>query len=316
MKGGRPFHIVVAEPFDATAIAHLEEIGKVSLLEDSAPQTLIDALPDADALLVRSRAHVTARIIEAAPHLKVIGRASPTIDHIDLRAARRRKISVVYAPHVAVTSTAEFALGLILSLVRSISYYDRKLRDGKFDALRPSRGREMCHQTLGLLGIDPVAEALGRMCTAAFESRILYHDPAGKTSTAFEGQSVGLDTLLEESDILSVHLPLSPDTRGLLNAERIAKLRETAVLVNTSRGAVIDTIALAAALKKRHLAGAGLDAFETEPLPTHHPLRMAPNCILTPRVAGATLDASAGRFQVADDVVRVLKGEPPQHPVP
>ncbi len=79
---------------------------------------------------------------------------------------------------------------------------------------------------------------------------------------------------------------------------------------------MIDTIALAAALKKRHLAGAGLDAFETEPLPTHHPLRMAPNCILTPRVAGATLDASAGRFQVADDVVRVLKGEPPQHPVP
>ncbi len=316
MKGGKTFRIVVAEPFDADAVASLEKIGKVSILENSAPQTLIDALSDADALLVRSRAHVTARIIEAAPNLKVIGRASPNTDHIDLRAAKRRNISVVYTPNVALTSTAEFTLGLILSLSRRIHYFDAQLRDGKFDTLRTPSGHEMAHLSIALLGINPVAETLGRMCHAAFASPIIYHDPTGRAPTEFPAEPRDLETLLREADILSIHLPLSPATRGLLNAERLALLKTTAVLVNTSRGPVIDTVALAEALKKRHIAGAALDVFETEPLPTNHPLRRAPNCILTPHVAGTTLDASAGRYDVAGDVVRVLQGEEPQHPAP
>ncbi len=315
MKGNKPYQIVIAEPFDAAAISRLEEIGKVFILENSSPDAMIDALPDADALLVRSKAHVTARIIEAGPQLKVIGRASPTIDHIDLRAARERSISVVYAPHVAVRSTAEFTLALILAIRRRIPYYDRQLRDGKFDTVRGPSGHEMRHQTLGLLGIDPVSERLGAMYKAAFEARILYHDPAGRAPGEFQGQAVELDTLLGDSDILSVHLPLLPETRGLLNVERIAKLKTTAVLVNTSRGQVIDGVALAHALRKRQIAGAALDVFDTEPLPANHLLRRVPNCILTPHVAGSTLDAAASRFNVADDVVRVLKGESPRHPV-
>ncbi|MBN2563237.1 MAG: 3-phosphoglycerate dehydrogenase [Phycisphaerae bacterium] len=316
MKGGRPYRIVMAEPFDAAAVARLQEIGQVDILQDSTPERLIEALPKADALLVRSRAHVTARIIEAAPQLKVIGRASPNTDHIDLRAARRRDISVVYAPLVAVTSTAEFTLGLMLTLSRRIHYFDRQVRDGKYDVLRAPGGHEMRNLTIGLLGIDPIAEKLGQMCTAAFGSPLIYHDPAGKAPNELEAKQVNLDTLLGESDIVSVHLPLSPNTRGLLNAERIAKLKPTAILVNTSRGPVIDTVALAQALKGRHIAGAALDVFESEPLPANHPLRRAPDCILTPHVAGSTLDASTSRFSVADDVVRVLQGEPPRHPVP
>lgn len=315
MKGSRPHQIVVAEPFDSTAVARLEAIGKVNILEDSAPETLINAIPAADALLVRSKAHVTARIINAAPRLKVIGRASPSIDHIDLRAARQRNISIVYAPHAAVTSTAEFTLALILAVSRRIPFYDRRLRDGKSDAARGPSGHEMGHQTLGLLGIDPVAEKLGRMCRAAFGSHILYHDPAGREPTDLEALAVDLDTLLGESDILSVHLPLSPNTRRMLNTERIAKLKPTAVVVNASRGAVIDTEALANALRNRQIAGAALDVFETEPLPANHPLQQAQNCILTPHVAGSTLDASASRFNVADDVVRVLEGKPPRYPL-
>lgn len=315
MNDCRPCQIVVAEPFNPAAVRRLEEVGQVRILEDSAPQTLIDALPDAHALLVRSKAHVTARIIDAAPRLKVIGRASANVDHIDLKAARRRGIRVVFAPNVAVASTAEFALALILTVTRRIPSFDRLLREGQFDTARTPSGHEMGQLTLGLLGIDPVADRLAAMCSAAFGSEIIYHDPRGLADTDRKGRPVDLDTLLTQADILSVHLPLSPNTRGLLAAEHIAKLKSTAIVVNTSRGAVIDTVALAQALRKRQIAGAALDVFETEPLPASHPLRRAPNCILTPHVGGATLDASAGRFSVTDDVVRVLKGEEPRFPM-
>lgn len=316
MRGSKSYEIVVAEPFSPEAISRLEKIGKVKVLQDAAPETMMAALTTADALLVRSKAHVTARIIDAAPKLKVIGRASATADHIDLRAARRRKIHVVYAPQVAVTSTAEFTLSMMMALHRRLLFLDRQLREGQFDALRSPMGREMSRETLGLWGLDPVAEHLGKLCTAAFGLRILYHDPAGRDPVDFKGESVDVDRLLAESDFLSMHLPQSAETKGILNAARISKLKPTAVVVNTARGSLIDTVALAHALKKGDIAGAGLDVFEVEPLPADHPIRRAPRCILTPHVAGATLDASNERFSVADDVVRVLTGEAPQFPVP
>jgi D-3-phosphoglycerate dehydrogenase len=312
MKGSKNHHIVLAEPFDAAIVERLEEVGQVNVLQDSSPEALLIAVSQADALLVRSKAHVTARIIDAAPNLKVIGRASPNVDHIDLRAARRRNISIVYTPNVAMRSVAEFTLGLILSLTRRLPYFDAQLREGKFDTLRQPAGREMCCLTLGLLGIDFVAEELGRICKAAFGMPIIYHDPAGRAPRALDARLVGLDAVLAESDVLSVHLQLMPETRAFLNAARLAQLKPTAVVVNTSRGQIIDTIALAQALRRRLLGGAGLDVFEAEPLPSNHPLRHAPNCILTPHVAGCTLDASTSRFQTAaEDVIRVLRGEPP-----
>lgn len=313
MEGSRPYEVVVAEPYDPPAIAHLEQFARVNVLPDSGPDTLLAAVGQADALLIRAKAHITARIIDAAPRLKVIARASPTVDHIDLRAVQRRNISVVYAPHVAVTSTAEFTLAMILALHRRILFFDHQVRQGKFDVLRQPAGRELGHQTLGLLGIDPVAEVLGRMCSAAFALPIIFHDPAGCVPTDFQAKAVDLDELLASCDILSIHLPLTPATKGLLNAQRIARLKPTAIIVNTARGAIIDNIALAQALRKRQIAGAALDVFDIEPLPADHPLRFASNCILTPHVAGATLDASAQRFNVAEDVIRVLRGEPPRH---
>jgi len=314
MKGRKPFRIVVAEPYAPEALAGLEEVGEVTVLKNPAPQTLIAALHDADALLIRAKAHVTARIIESAPRLKVIGRASPTMDHVDLRAAGNREIRVVYSPHAAVRSSAEFTLGLILALHRRILSYDRQVREGQFETLRQPAGRELGQCTVGLLGVHRVAEELGRMIASAFGSRIIYHDPAGRAFDTIEAEAVGLEALLEQADVVSVHLRPTSQTKRLLNADCFAKMKSSAILVNTSRGIVVDTEALAVALKKRYLAGAALDVFETEPLPPDHPLRRAPNCILTPHVAGATLDAASRRFQVAQDVVRVLKGEPPRYP--
>jgi len=315
MTEDRSFHIVVAEPFDPEAVTRLQTCGRVDVLADSAPETLLAALVDADALLVRSRTHVTARIIEAAPSLKVIGRASPTVDHIDLRAARRRNISVVYSPHAAVASSAEFTFALMLSLHRRIPCFNRQLREGQFDLIRKPATREMRHQTIGLLGIDAVAEEVGRMCVAAFGSRVVCHDPAGNGPVGLRAETLDLDSFLAATDIVSVHLPQTQVTRRFVNAERLAKMKQTAMLVNASRGSTVDTVALADALRNHVIAGAALDVFESEPLPNNHPIRRAPNCVLTPHVAGLTHDAAAGRFAVADDVIRVLNGQPPVHPV-
>src|ERR1041385_5237075 len=173
MMGNRPYKIVVAETFDPPALARLREIGSVHVLADCSPESILAEMPGTHALLVRTKAHITARIIDAAPELKVIGRASPSIDHIDLRAIKRRQISIVYCPHLAVNSIAQFALGMILCLQRRIGYLDRQVRDGKFDILRTPAGRELGRQTLGLFGVDPVAAALGRICINAFGMPVL-----------------------------------------------------------------------------------------------------------------------------------------------
>ena len=305
------YRIVVAEPFDPEAIARLQAFGHVDVLSDSSPQTILAAVPNADALLVRNKAHVTARIIEAAGRLKVIGRAAPNIDHIDLRAAGRRNIPVVYTPHMAVTSTAEFTLAMILALHRRLPMFDRQIRGGQFETLRAPAGRELAHETIAFLGIDSVAERLGHILQAAFRSRIVFHDPAGKIPVEFTAESMDLDALLAAADILVIHLPMSPTTKRLINADRLALMRPTAILVNASRGGVVDTAALATALQTKRLGAAGLDVFEVEPLPVDHPIRRAPNCLLTPHVAAATIDAATSRFQVTDDVIRVLSGHLP-----
>ena len=315
MPEPQKLHVVVAEPFDDASLACLQGLATIEFLKDSAPATLLEAVGRADALLVKSKAHVTAKIIEAARKLKVIGRASQNYDHIDLRAAGRKNIRVVYSPHVAVSSVAEFTLGLILDLARKITFFDRAVRDGKFDSIRAASGRELSRLTVGILGVDPVSERLGKMISTAFGNTLICHDPENDTPRHFSARLVSLDELLAEADIVSVHLPLTPLTRGILNAERISRLKPTAMLVNTSRGALIDTVSLAGALRRHQLAGAALDVFEVEPLPNDHPLRSAPNCILTPHVAGATSDASVERFAVTEDVARVLRGQPPNYPV-
>ncbi|MCB9854633.1 MAG: hypothetical protein H6818_03015 [Phycisphaerales bacterium] len=310
--GEEPFRIVVAEPFSKDALARLEEVGQVEVLTDSSPDALIAALENAHALLVRAKAHVTARVINAAPHLKVIGRASPTVDHIDLRAAGRRDIRVVYSPTAAVNSCAEFALAMLLALRRRLAFYDQQMRQGKFDALRSPTEYSIGASCIGILGIDAVAEQFGRALQIAFGCRIIVHDPWQTPPSLFEAEAVDLDTLLRTSDALCVFLKPQRETRGFLDAERIGLMRPTSLLVNLSRG-VVDTTALAAALSERRIAGAALDAYESDPLATDHPIRRAPNCILTPHIAGMTIDAIEGRYGVAEDVIRVLKGAAPHH---
>lgn len=312
MKGRTPFRIVVAEPFQDEIVDRLRTVAEVVVLPDPAPETLLKAMPGAHALLVNHKAHVTARIINASHDLRVIGRASHTIDHIDLKAAKRRSIPVVYCPNAAVSSTAEFALTLLMAVHRRLPFFDSELRDGRFEAARHVVGRELRSSVVGLLGCDPVAIRLAEMISTTFGSEIISCDPQ-TGATAGPGRTVDLDELLSKSDALTIHLRMGPGLRGFLNAERLAKMKPTAVIVNVSRGGVIDTTALADALVRGTIGGAGLDVFESEPLPLNHPIRSAPNCVLTPHVASTTIDTNEQRLSVADDVIRVLVGESPNH---
>lgn len=315
MKGRAPFRIVVAEPFCSSALDRLRTVGQVTVLEDASPDSIIQAVADADALVVRGKAHVTARIIDSAPNLRVIARAAPTIDHIDLRAAKRRDIPVVYAPNASVNSAAEYTMALMLAMQRRVLFFDRQVREGQFDSARQVPVREFRQCTIGMVGLDPVAEQLGRSLVGAFQSKIVFHDPFGEKPSGFEATLLSLADLLQTADIVTLHARLSPETRHMLNAERIGQMKPEAVLINVTRGTLIDTMALATALQRGTIAGAALDVFEIEPLPAQHPIRKAPNCILSPHIGGSTTDAADERFTVTDDVIRVLKGEAPRYPV-
>lgn len=316
MSAERGLRFVVAEPFLAKALDRLKQFGSVLELTDSSPQSLLNAITDADALLIRARTHVTARILEAAPRLKVIGRAASSCDHIDLRVARQRQIGVVYAPTAATRSLVEYTVGLILAAQRRLIDYDRRIRSGEFASLRAPVSRELGRMTVGLLGMGLVAESVGKLLATGFGSRVVYADPTGGRPVELAAEEVSVEQLLRESGVVSMHLPLRASTKQFLNATRIAMLSPEAVVVNTTRGGLIDTIALADALKSGRLAGAALDVFETEPLPMNHPIRNAPRCLLTPHVGCVTKDSDEAVFDVVDDVLRVLQGELPLHPAP
>lgn len=307
--------IVVAEPYSDAALDRLREVGEVVVLRESSPAALLAEIDNARALLVRAKAHVTARIINAAPNLRVIGRASPTVDHIDLRAARRKSISVVYSPNAAVEASAEFVLGLLLMQRRRLSTLDLQLRGGMFENLRRPTGYRIGLSTIGFLGLDAVGRRVAEVLHRSFAPRLICLPVDDSVALPDFVERVDDEALAAGSDALCVFVNSTRKYKHYLNAAWFARMRPNAIVINTSKGAIVDTDALAAALESRQLGGAALDVFESEPLPGNHPIRKAPNCTLTPHVAGATLDAVEGRYDVADDVIRILRGEPPTYPV-
>lgn len=268
-------------------------------------------LADVDALVVRSETKVTAAVLAAAPRMQVVGRAGVGVDNIDVPAATARGVYVVNAPLGNVTAAAEHALALALALMRHVVDADGSVRRGEWTRSK-FIGQELRGKTLGLVGIGRVGSLVARRATA-FEMRVIATDPYATESAARAAgvTLVDLETLLGESDVISLHTPLTPQTRELIDAKALARVKPTTILVNCSRGEVVDLGAVAAALRAGALGGAALDVFATEPLPADSPIRSAPHTLLTPHLAGSTIEAQTN---VAVDVVRqildVLDGRP------
>src|SRR5438132_9893535 len=255
----------VADPLAEEGLALLRARCEVRQTTGLKEADLAALLTDVDALIVRSETKVTARILDAAPRLAVVGRAGVGVDNIDVPAATARGVYVVNAPLGNIVAAAEHALALALALLRRITDADRSVRAGEWTRSK-FNGRELRGKTLGLVGIGRVGSEVARRA-AAFEMRVIAHDPfATEASARAAGaQLVELDELLRSADLISLHTPLTEKTRNLINAEGLAKMKPTAVLVNCARGEVVDLAALAAALESGTIAGAALDVYPSEP---------------------------------------------------
>jgi D-3-phosphoglycerate dehydrogenase len=253
---------------------------------------LLDLIRDFSALIVRSETKVTAKILNAATRLRVIGRAGVGVDNVDVETATRRGIVVLNAPGGNTVSTAEHAFSLLLSVARKIPQADASVRSGNWKR-KDFEGVELYNKTLGVIGMGRIGSELSRRAIA-FGMRVLAYDPylSPTRARSLQVELVDeLDDLLASADFISLHSPLTDETRHIVDLARIQKMKHGVRIVNCARGGLIDEAALAQALQDRHVAAAALDVFETEPLPADAPLRSAPNLILTPHLGASTAEA-------------------------
>jgi len=273
-------------------------------------------LGQADALLVRSETRVSREMLDAAPRLRVIGRAGAGVDTIDVDAATARGILVVNAPGGNAVAAAEHTLALMFALARRIAAADASLKHGHWSRSAYT-GSELTGKTLGLVGLGRVGGEVARRALG-LEMRVLVYDPYVPDEHArhLGLEPVELDALLAGADIVSLHVPLTESTRGLLNETRLRQMRPGAFLINCARGGLVDEAALLAALDQGRLAGAGIDVFSSEPVDPEDPLPKHPKVVATPHLGASTVEAQANvAAQVAGEVLAVLEGRPAQFAV-
>lgn len=262
-------------------------------------QVQIDRAKDADVIMIANMP-LKGEVIRACKNLKFINVAFTGVDHVDLAAAKEMGVKVSNASGYSTQSVAELALGMMLSLLRNVPQVEERCRAGKTkDGLV---GTELKGKTVGIVGAGAIGQNTGRLCKAFGCKVIAYNHRPKQAAEGTIDEFVDLDTLTRESDIISLNCPLNDSTRGMFDAERIAMMKKTAILINVARGPVVDSRALADALNEGRIAGAGIDVFETEPpLDVNHPLLHTPNTIVTPHVAFASKESMALRAQIVFD---------------
>lgn len=306
--------IAVTRRIDERSMARLREAGDVNYWDNDlppSPDELRDLLADADGALILLTDPITPDLLDACPKLRVVSNLAVGFDNINVQACTERGVAACTTPNVLTQTTAEFTLALLFTVARGIVPAARAASNGEWETWYPFRflGRDLAGATLGLVGCGRIGRRVGEMA-AAIGMRVIYSDE-GTQVDAFERVSV--EELLQTADVVSLHVPLTPDTRGLIGHGALAMMKPDAILINTARGPVIDTDALVAALERGHLAGVGLDVTDPEPLPATHPLYTFDRVVIAPHIASAS---SVTRHKMAelaaDNVIAVLTGtEPP-----
>jgi D-3-phosphoglycerate dehydrogenase len=272
---------------------------------------------DADALMV-CYAKITGDLIRQLSRCKVIGRTGLGVDNIDLVAARERNIIVTYVPDYCMAEVSDHAIALLLALARKVPFANGIVQSGRWEMAAVAPIHRLKGQTLGLVGFGNIPRALVPKANA-FGLRVLVFDPflAPNALAPFGVKGVSFDELLGSSDFVSIHAPLTPQTRGLFNTATFNKMKMGAQIINTARGPIIDEKALIEALDSGRLGGAALDVLETEPPPRDSRLTGRPNVVLTPHTAFYSVEALEElQIKCATDVARVLSGQPPVYPAP
>ena len=279
-------------------------------------EEIIALAREADGVL-NCYAKMTARIIENLTRCKIIARYGIGVDNVDLAAATKARILVTNVPDYCVDEVSDHALALFLTLARRIVIADAGVKSGTWSVTAHAEIRRLRGQTMGLLGFGKIAKVLASK-VQPLGMKVLVYDPYVEPALIAQhgATAVTFDNLLADADAISIHVPLSPETRNLISQRELAHMKPTAFLINTSRGGIVDEQALAVALKEGRLGGAALDVLSTEPPSPDHPLRQAPNIILTPHLAFYSRESVIElQTKTAEEVARSLKGEPPRSPV-
>jgi D-3-phosphoglycerate dehydrogenase len=302
--------ILIADTLDPSGLALLEEAGaEVRQVTAEEKPRLAEILPDYDALVVRSSTQATADLLKAGTRLKVVGRAGIGVDNVDVPAATELGILVVNAPTANLVSATEHAFALLLSLARRIPEADASTKAGGWD--RKITGFELFGKTLGIIGFGRIGQRVADRARG-FEMKVVAYDPVADADKARERgvELLPLEDLIARADVLTFHTPLTPETRNLLNRERLARMKKGSLIVNCGRGGVIDEEALLEALESGHIGGAGLDVFAEEP-PKDRRLVQHKKVVATPHLGAQTREAQERiSIETAQMVLAALAGSP------
>ncbi len=302
--------ILITDGLEAEAIASLKKAHQVDVAELDA-KALLEQIPAYHALIVRGRTKVTKEVLAKATNLKVVGRAGVGVDNIDVNEATARKVVVVNAPTASTVSVAELALGHMISWSRFLPQADKSIKEGKWEK-KQFEGHELFGKTLGLIGSGRIGAEVAKRAQA-FGMTVIAFDPYLPADVArkIDVALVEKEAVLRESDFISIHAALTPETRGMIGAKELATMKKNAVLVNCARGEIVQEAALVDALKNGTIAGAALDVFEKEP-PAGSPLLSAPHVVFTPHLGASTHEAQyrAGGL-IAEQVLKALDGKRP-----
>lgn len=310
--------VLVTEGLHPTPLAWLRERARVVEAAPGSPG-FDAALLDVAAMVVRTYTKVNAALLARCPRLKVVGRGGVGIENIDVTACRARGVEVVYTPDANTLAVGDFVIGLALQLLRPWAVFkDRAYAPEEFKRVRDTlRGAQLNEQTVGILGMGRVGRRVGHLAANGFGARVVYHDLLDvRPHLKFPAAAVDKPTLFREADVVTLHVDMRPGNRHLVGAPLLSLMKPTAVLINTSRGEVLDAAALAVAIRRRTIAGAALDVFDPEPPPADYPLLGLDNVVLTPHVAARTHTAVENMSWVVRDVVDVLGGRVPRSPAP
>jgi len=290
----------------------LEPLADLVALKTKKAEEFLGEAESCDALLNTYAGPITAEVMERMPRCRIIARYGIGVDTIDLEAATRAGIIVTNNPTYCIEEVAEHAMALLLACARKVAFYDRAVRAGRWEVTPGKPIQRLSGSTLGLVGFGNIARQVA-VRAAAFGMRVLYADPFVKEGQFdVPGKKSELDELLRESDFVSVHPPLTPQTRRMIGDNALSRMKRSAFLINCARGPIVDTDALVRALDEKKIAGCGLDTTDPEPLPDPHPLRGRENVIINPHVAWYSEQAMVGLQSGApNEVRRVLSGQWP-----
>ena len=302
--------VLVCDSIHQVGIDSMKRAGlTVNYRPEISSAELLSSVKDYEVIVIRSRTKVTKEVVDAAARAKIIARVGVGLDNVDVKAAETKKIRVINAPEAASTAVAELVIGLMISLARSIPRADAETKHGNW-IKKDLMGRQLSGKYLGIVGVGNIGRNIGRMARALRMNLIGYDPyPINREFISETGMIVtDLDTLLESADFVTCHVPGTPETKYMFSSERLAKMKPTAYLINTSRGDIINENALYEVLKSGKLAGAALDVFEVEP-PINKQLLTLENVVFTPHIGAQTKEAQElASTVIAEKVIQILRG--------